>query len=66
VDVVDESPNKPGISSPREKVLRLVKELVDLRHPDVRICVSNRPEVDIQTVLEPLASHAVVLHHQGA
>jgi hypothetical protein len=65
VDAVDESPNKPGIPSPREKVLELMKELVDLHHPDIRLCVTSRPEVDIRTVLVPLASHAVSLHDEG-
>jgi hypothetical protein len=64
VDAVDESPNKPGMPSPREKVLQLVKELVNLRHPDIRVCITSRPEVDIRTVLEPLASHAVSLHDE--
>jgi len=65
VDAVDESPNRPGIPSPREKVLRLIKELVGLRHPDIRVCITSRPEVDIRRVLEPLASHAVSLHDEG-
>ncbi len=65
VDALDESPNKPGIPSPREKVLQLIKELVNLRHPDIRVCVTSRPEVDIRTVLEPLASHDVSLHDQA-
>ena len=65
VDGVDESPNKPGIPSPREKVLQLMKELAGLRHPDVRVCITSRPEVDIRTVLEPLASHTVSLHDEG-
>ena len=65
VDAVDESPNKPGIPSPREKVLQFMKELVDLRHPDMRLCITSRPEVDVRTVLEPLASHAVSLHTEG-
>ena len=65
VDAVDESPNKPGMPSPREKVLQLMKELVDLHHPDIRICITSRPEVDIRTVLEPLASHAVSLHDES-
>ncbi len=43
-------------SPPREKALRVVKEL---RHPDMRICFSNPPEVNIQTVLEPLASRTL-------
>jgi hypothetical protein len=65
VDAVDESPNKPGIPSPREKVLQFMKELVDLQHPDIRVCITSRPEVDIRTALEPLASHAVSLHDEG-
>jgi hypothetical protein len=65
VDALDESPNRPGIPSPREKVLQLIKELVNLRHPDIRVCVTSRPEVDIRTVLEPLASHDVSLHDQA-
>ena len=68
VDAVDEcavsEPNNLGIRSPRENVLRLIKELVDLRHPDIRVCITSRPEVDIRTVLGPLASHAVSLHDQ--
>ena len=64
VDAVDESPNKPGIPSPREKVLQLMEELVDLHHPDIHICLTSRPEVDIRTVLAPLASHAVSLHDE--
>ena len=65
LDGVDESPNRPGIPSPREKVLQLLKELVDLRHQDIRICITSRPEVDIRAVLEPLAPHAVSLHSEG-
>jgi hypothetical protein len=65
VDAVDESPNKPGIPSPREKVLQLMRELAGLRHPDLRICITSRPEVDIRTVLEPLASHALSLHDES-
>jgi hypothetical protein len=64
VDAVDESPNKPGIPSLREKVLRLMEEFVDLRHPDIRLCITSRPEVDIRTALEPLASHTVSLHDE--
>ena len=66
VDAVDESPNRPGIPSPREKVLQLMKELVGLRHPDTstRVCITSRLEVDIQRVLEPLASHTVSLHEE--
>lgn len=62
---VNECSNNLGIPSPRENVLRLIKELVDLRHPDIRVCITSRPEVDIQTVFGPLASHTVSLHDQA-
>jgi hypothetical protein len=65
VDAVDESPNRPGIPSPREKVLHLMKELLDLHHPHLRVCITSRPEVDIRMVLETLASHAMSLHDEG-
>jgi hypothetical protein len=62
---VNECPNNPGRPSPRENVLRLIKELVDLRHPDLRVCITSRPEVDIRTIFGPLASHSVSLHDQA-
>jgi hypothetical protein len=66
VDAVDETPNKAGIPSPREKVLQLVEELVGLHHPDIRVCITSRPEVDIRTALEPLATHTVSSTMRGA
>ena len=65
IDGLDESPNTSGISSPREMVLQLVKELVDLSLSNLRICVTSRPEIDIRNVLEPLTSHRVSLHDQS-
>jgi hypothetical protein len=47
MDAVDECPNISEIPSPRDHVLQLVKELVDLRLPKLHICVTSRPEVDI-------------------
>jgi len=41
VDALDESPNSSGIPSPRERVLQLVKELVELRLPNLHICVTS-------------------------
>jgi hypothetical protein len=64
IDALDESPNTSGISSPREMVLQLVKELVDLSLPNLHICVTSRPEFDIRNVLEPLTSRRVSLHNQ--
>ena len=65
VDALDESPNASGIPSPRERVLQLVKELVDLHLPNLRIYVTSRPEIDIRDVLESLTSFRVSLHDQS-
>jgi len=64
VDALDECPNNSGLPTPREEVLDLVKDLVELRLPNLRVCVTSRPEIDIQTTLEPLTSLRVSLHSQ--
>src|SRR5712672_3696936 len=47
MDALDESPITSGITSAREKVLQLLKELVDLGWlPNLIICVTTRPEID--------------------
>ena len=45
--------------------LQLVKELIDLHLPNLQICVTSRPEVDIREVLEPLTPRRVSLHDQS-
>ncbi|KAI9461932.1 hypothetical protein BJY52DRAFT_1116646 [Lactarius psammicola] len=65
MDALDECPNDAGIPSSREKVLELVKELVDLHHPYLRLCITSRPEFDIRTMLEPLATQQVSLHDES-
>jgi hypothetical protein len=64
MDALDECPNDSGMPSSREKVLETVKELVELRHPNLRLCVTSRPEYDIRTTLEPLATQQVSLHDE--
>ncbi|KAI0297925.1 hypothetical protein BC826DRAFT_135394 [Russula brevipes] len=64
LDALDECPRTSGIPSPREEVLFLVKELVGLRRPNLHVCVTSRPEVDIKSVLQPLCSHPVSLHDE--
>ena len=64
MDALDECFNTSGFPTAREKVLELLKDLVNLKLPNLRICVTSRPEVDIRTVLDPLASHHVSLHDQ--
>ena len=64
IDAIDECPNTSGIPSPRERVLRFVKDLIDLRLPNVRMCVTSRPEIDVRNILEPLTCCRVSLHDQ--
>jgi hypothetical protein len=65
IDALDESPNTSGIPSPRDKVLQLLKELVNLSLPNLHIFVTSRPEFDIRNVLERLTSRRVSLHDQS-
>ena len=64
MDALDECPNDSGIPSSRVKVLKTVKELLDLRHLNLRLCVTSRPEYDIRTMLEPLATQQVSIHDE--
>ena len=64
IDAIDESPNHPGVVPPRERVLELVERLVHLRFANLRICMTSRPEADIQASLAPLSSHTISLHDQ--
>jgi hypothetical protein len=64
MDAIDECPLTSSVPSPREEVLELIEELVGLHLPDVHICVTSRPELDIQTILEPLTPHPVSLHDE--
>ena len=64
IDGLDECPNDTGVVSPRERVVEQVKKLVALQLPDFRICVTSRPESDLQAALTCLASHTVSLHDE--
>ena len=65
LDALDECSNSSSIPSPRDKILELVEELVRLRLPNLRICVTSRPEVDIKPVLSRLANHSISLHGES-
>jgi hypothetical protein len=65
VDGLDECSNTQDMPSPREKILRLFKYLVNLQLPNLRICVTSRPEIDIKDALEPLAFSSVSLHDES-
>jgi hypothetical protein len=65
VDALDECPDTSGLPSPREQVLDLLKALVELSSPILRLCVTSRPEIDIRRALEPLTSVRESLHEQS-
>jgi hypothetical protein len=65
VDAVDECPNLSGTPSAREEVLGLIEDLVNLKLPNVHLCVASRPEIDIRKVLEPLTSLKISLHDES-
>jgi len=65
LDALDECPVTSSIPSPREEVLELVEDLVGLHLPNLHICVTSRPEPDIQIVLERLTGRPVSLHDES-
>jgi hypothetical protein len=64
LDAIDECPNTSGFPTAREEVLKFVGILVGLDLPNLRICVTSRPEIDIRTFLEPLTSLHMSLHDE--
>ena len=64
VDGLDECSNTSALPSPREKILILLKDLMDSQLLNLRICVTSRPEIDIMAVLKPLSFRSVSLHNE--
>ena len=65
IDALDECPNDCGIPPSRQRVLKLVKELVGLHYPNLRLCVTSRLEFDIRIALKPFATQQISLHDEG-
>ena len=67
MDALDECPNTTGTPSARDEVLDFLEDLVGSNHSNLFICVTSRPEQDIQTVLNPLTSvsYRVALHEES-
>ena len=67
IDAVDECPDTSSsdLVSPRDRVLELVEKLIALHLPNLRLCVTSRPEADIRASLEFLVSHSMSLHDQS-
>ena len=67
IDALDECPDTTGTPSAREEVLDFLDDLLGSSHSNLFICVTSRPEQDIQTILNPLTcpSRRVSLHEEG-
>jgi hypothetical protein len=65
VDALDECPNTSAFPSSRAKVLNLLEGLIKSQIPNLRICITTRPEMDIKDVLDPLILRSVCLHDQS-
>ena len=65
LDALDECPNDADTPPAREEVLALVKDLVELRLPNLRICITSCPESDIRNALKPLATQQLSLDNES-
>ncbi|KAH9967018.1 hypothetical protein BJV74DRAFT_968858 [Russula compacta] len=67
LDALDECPSNTGTPSAREEVLDFLEDLVKANMSNLFICITSRPEQDIQTVLNPLTSPScrVSLHEES-
>ena len=65
IDGLDEFSNTSGMPSPREKLLMLLEDLINSQLPNLRICATSRPEIDIKAILEPLTFCSVSLHDES-
>jgi hypothetical protein len=65
IDALDECPDSSGMPSPREQVLDLLKELVELSLQNLHLCVTSRPGIGLRSALEPLTSRCVSFHDQS-
>jgi hypothetical protein len=64
VDALDECPSTSSLSSHREQVLSFLEDLIEAQLPNLRICVTSRPETDIKAILEPITFCSVSLHQE--
>ena len=65
IDALDECPNTTELPPSREKVLKLIEKLLKLDLPNLHLCVTSRPEIDIRVSLEPLTTMCISLHEQS-
>ena len=56
VDTLDKCPNIAGIPLSHDQVLDVVEKLVKLNIPNLHLCITSHPKVDICASIEPLTS----------
>jgi hypothetical protein len=64
VDALDECPCSFERDTGRERILEILKELVESKFTHLRVCVASRPEVDIREAFEALSAPNVSIHDQ--
>jgi len=64
MDALDECPMTSSRSS-RDRVLMVVETLFDSQFPNIRICITSRPETDIKAVLYPFTFRSISLHDES-
>ena len=70
IDALDECPDSrspgspPGVLTRRQLVLTILKGLIESKLPNLHICLTSRPEFDIQKVLDPFEPISMSLHTQ--
>jgi hypothetical protein len=65
VDALDECPGFRRVSIPLKEVPKLLKDLVRLGVSNLHICVTGRPNFNIETHLGPLLPRTVSLHNEN-
>jgi hypothetical protein len=65
VDALDECPNASVVRSPRAEILSFIEELVTTQILNLHVCVTSRPELDINDVLSPIIFRSVSLHDES-
>ena len=67
VDALDECSNTQAsdLSTPRQRVLIILEDLIDSKLPSLRICVTSRPEADIKLVLGPVTFRSISIHNES-
>ena len=65
LDALDECPNTSAVPSPRDEVLNFLELLIKSEFPNLRICVTSRPEADIKDAFDLIIPRHLSLHDEG-